>query len=257
MKEFFDITSWLGLPKDISTHGAGLDYMTGIVHILMAVLFIGWGGFFIYSLFRFRASKNPRADYKGATGHLSTYQEGAIVLAEVLLLFVFALPAWASLKNDFPTAEETMEINVVGEQFAWNFHHAGPDGQFGRRSIDFVDTATNPVGLDLNDPAGQDDIITVNEMHIPMNTPIVVNISSKDVIHSFSLPNLRVKQDAIPGLTIPVWFEATETGRYDIGCAQLCGLGHYRMHGWLNVHTQADYDAWVQTYLEELEEFGR
>ena len=257
MKEFFDISGWLGLPPDVSTHGAELDYMTGLVHLLMLVLFVGWGAFFIYTVFRFRASKNPTASYKGATGHLSTYQEGAVVLAEVILLFVFAIPAWAVIKNDFPAASEAMEIHVVGEQFAWNFHHAGPDGQFGRRSIDLVDTATNPLGLDLNDPAGQDDIITVNEMHIPVNTPIIVNISSKDVIHSFSLPNLRVKQDAIPGLTIPVWFEANGTGRFDIGCAQLCGLGHYRMHGWLTVHTQQEYNDWVQNYLQELEEFGR
>ena len=257
MKEFFDITHLLGLPPDVSTHGAELDYMTGIVHILMLLLFVGWGAFFIYTLIRFRSSRNPQASYKGATGKLSMYQEGAVVFAEVLLLFVFAIPSWAVIKNDFPAAEEAIEVNVVGEQFAWNFHLTGPDGEFGRRSIDLVDTATNPLGVDFDDPAAADDIITVNELHIPVNTPIIANISSKDVIHSFSLPNLRVKQDAIPGLTIPVWFEGTDTGRFDIGCAQLCGLGHYRMHGWLNIHSAADYESWVQTYMDELEEFGR
>ncbi len=257
MKEFFDITRFLGLPQDVSTHGHELDYMTGIVHLLMLVLFVGWGIFFIYTLIRFRRSRNPRADYTGIKNKLSTYQEAGIVVAEVVLLFVFAIPAWANLKNDFPTADDTVEIHVVGEQFAWNFHHPGADGVFGRRSVDLVDTATNPLGLDVDDPNGFDDIITVNELHIPVNTPVTAQITSKDVIHSFSLPNLRVKQDAVPGLTIPVWFEATETGRFDIGCAQLCGLGHYRMHGWLTVHTQQDYEAWKQTYLDELEEFGR
>jgi cytochrome c oxidase subunit 2 len=231
--------------------------MLGLVHWLMLVLFVGWGAFFIYTLIRFRQSKNPRASYKGAVGRFSTIQEGGVVLAEVLLLFVFAIPAWAELKNDFPAAEEAIEIHVVGEQFAWNFHHAGPDGQFGRRDIEFIDTATNPLGLDLDDPAGSDDVITVNELHLPVNTPVILNISTKDVIHSFSLPNLRVKQDAIPGLTIPVWLEATETGRFDIGCAQLCGLGHYRMHGWITIHSDAEYADWVQNYLDELQEFGR
>lgn len=257
MKEFFDISGWLGLPHNISTHGQELDYMLGLVHWLMLLLFVGWGGFFIYTLIRFRQSKNPKASYTGVVSHFSTYQEGGVVLAEVLLLFVFAIPIWSDLKNDFPAAEEALEIHVVGEQFAWNFHLAGPDGQFGRRSIDLVDTATNPLGLDPNDPAGQDDIITLNEMHIPVNTPVILNISSKDVIHSFNLPNLRLKQDAIPGLTVPMWLEAQETGRFDIGCAQLCGLGHYRMHGWLMVHSAEDYAAWVQNYLDELEEFGR
>jgi len=257
MKEFFDISHLMGLPHNVSTHGDYLDYMTGIVHILMLVLFVGWGGFFLYTLFRFRASKNPKASYTGATGKLSTYQEGGVVLAEILLLFLFAIPSWAMIKNDFPAATEAVEVNVVGEQFAWNFHMPGPDGVFGRRSIDLIDTAINPLGVDWDDPASADDIVTVNELHIPVNTPIIANISSKDVIHSFSLPNLRVKQDAIPGLTIPVWFEAMETGRFDIGCAQLCGLGHYRMHGWLTIHTQAEYDDWVQNYMDEVEEFGR
>ena len=92
---------------------------------------------------------------------------------------------------------------------------------------------------------------------MPVNTPVIAHLSSKDVIHSFSLPYLRVKQDVIPGLNIPVWFEATETGRYDIGCAQLCGIGHATMHGWLRIQSQADYDAWVQGKLDEIQEFGR
>jgi cytochrome c oxidase subunit 2 len=259
MKDLLDISGSLGLPLDISTHGGELDYMTALVHWLMLVLFIGWGAFFIYTLIRFRASKNPNADYEGAKGRISTYQEGAVVLAEVVLLFVFAIPSWAHLKGDFPSVESdnAIEVHAVGEQFAWNFHLAGPDGRFGPRDLNRIDVATNPLGVDYDHPDTQDDIITVNELHLPVGRPVVVYITSKDVIHSFSLPNLRVKQDAVPGLEIPVWFEATDTGRFDIGCAQLCGLGHYRMHGWITIHTSEEYNDWIRSYMDDIREYGR
>jgi cytochrome c oxidase subunit 2 len=117
--------------------------------------------------------------------------------------------------------------------------------------------ATNPLGVDYDHPDTQDDIITVNELHLPVGRPVVVYITSKDVIHSFSLPNLRVKQDAVPGLEIPVWFEATDTGRFDIGCAQLCGLGHYRRHGWITIHTSEEYNDWIRSYMDDIREYGR
>ncbi|GIV60142.1 cytochrome c oxidase subunit II [Rhodocaloribacter litoris] len=253
-----DISHLLGLPPDVSTHGHELDYMTGLVHWLMLLLFVGWGAFFLYTLFRFRQSKNPKASYEGARGHFSTYAEGGVVLAEVVLLFIFAIPTWAFLKNEFPPAGEALVVHAVGEQFAWNFHYPGADGQFGRRDVNLVDAALNPLGIDFaGDPHAADDIVTVNELHVPVGRPVIVHVTSKDVIHSFSLPNLRVKQDAIPGLDIPVWFEATQTGRFDIGCAQLCGLGHYRMHGWLTIHTPEAYEQWMAERIAEIEEYGR
>ena len=157
----------------------------------------------------------------------------------------------------------------MGQQFAWNIHYPGPDGVFGNSSVDLVDEAENPIGLDRSDDFAKDDVVTVNQLHIPVNTPINISLSTKDVIHSFSLTELRVKQDAIPGMEIPVWFEATMTteeflkttigtGRegkgFEIACAQLCGLGHYRMKGFLTVHNDEGYSAWLQKELEYLEE---
>ncbi len=258
MKEFFDISNFLGLPADVSTHGPGLDFMTSLVHWLMFVLFIGWGGFFIYTLIRFRRSKNPEASYDGVKSHASSYAEGGVVVAEIVLLAFFAIPTWTFLKTDFPPEGKALVIHAVGEQFAWNFHYPGPDRIFGKRDISRIDAALNPLGIDFaNDPNAADDITTVNAFHVPVGRPVIVHVTSKDVIHSFSLPNLRVKQDAIPGLDIPVWFEPTQTGRFDIGCAQLCGLGHYRMHGWLTIESPEDYDAWVTRTMEEILEYGR
>lgn len=239
---------WLfNMPADISTHGQEVDVMMGLVHWLMVVLFLVWAPYFIYTLIRFRAANNPKASYTGSKSKWSSYLEGGVVVAEAVLLVGFAIPIWTELKHDPPAEEQqAIELNVVAEQFNWNFHYPGPDGAFGTRDPELVDTQTNPLGLNPDDPAAQDDIVSVNEMHLPVNRQIVVNLSSKDVVHSFFLPSLRVKQDAIPGLEIPVWFEATETGEYEIACAQLCGNSHYRMRGYLMIHAAEDFEAWLQ-----------
>lgn len=242
----FDLSKYLGMPFDASAHGYQIDFMMGLVHWLMLFLFLIWAPFFIYTLIRFRKKKNPIASYVGTKSKMSTYLEVGVVVAEVVLLFGFAFPQWAYLKNDFPPEEEATRVHVIAEQFAWNFHYPGPDGIFGQRRPDLVDTSLNPLGLDPDDPNGEDDITTVNEFHLPVNKPVIVMLSSKDVIHSFALPTMRVKQDAIPGLTIPVWFEPIHTGEWEISCAQLCGLSHYRMRGFITVESEAEYAAWLE-----------
>lgn len=260
----------LGLPKvSASTQGPAIDHVISLTHWLMLILFVGWGIFFIYTLIRFRSSKNTKAEYSGVKNHYSSYLEAGVAVIEVALLFGFAFPIWASRVNDVPIDKEAVQIRVVGQQFAWNIHYPGPDGVFGNSSVDLVDEAENPIGLDRSDDFAKDDVVTVNQLHIPVNTPINISLSTKDVIHSFSLNELRVKQDAIPGMEIPVWFEATMTteeflkttigtGRegkgFEIACAQLCGLGHYRMKGFLTVHNDEGYSAWLQKELEYLEE---
>jgi len=246
MKDFLDISEYLGLPQNAAAHGAHIDYMLSLVHWLMLLLFVGWGAFFIYCLVRFRQSRQPQAQYALVKGRMSTVQESAVVLAEIVLLFGFAIPTWATIKTDFPAEQTSTVVNVVAQQFAWNIHYPGPDGQFGSRSLDLVNAATNPLGLDPADPAGADDVTTVNELRLPVDKPVIVNLSSMDVIHSFALAEMRVKQDAIPGLTIPVWFIPTATGEFEIGCAQLCGLSHYRMRGFLTIESQAEFDSWLE-----------
>ncbi len=268
-----ELLRYFGLPTiSASTQGPAIDDINVWVHWLMALLFVGWGAFFIYTLFRFRESKNPKADYHGIRSHFSSYLEAVVGVIEVALLLGFAIPIWASRVNDVPKGPDAIHIRVVGQQFAWNIHYPGPDGVFGETSVDKVDEVENPIGLDRSDEFAKDDIFTVNQLHIPVDTPINISLSTKDVIHSFTLTELRVKQDAIPGMEIPVWFEATMTtdelleeikgtareGRgFEIACAQLCGLGHYRMKGFMTIHEMDDYEAWLaeeQEYLSEEEE---
>ena len=251
MRDFLDISGALGLPEAASAHAGDIDYMMALVHWLMLLMFVGWGAYFIYVLIRFRKSKQATASYEGTSGKYSKYQEAGVILAEATLLVVFAFPIWGTLKNDFPAAEEAFEIDVIAEQFAWNIHYPGPDGVLGKRDIDLIDLVSNPVGLDKSDPAAADDVTTVNELHLPINRAIILRLTSKDVIHSFGVPQLRIKQDAIPGLEIPIWFTPNRSGEFEIACAQLCGLSHYRMRGYVTVESQAEVDSWLQQLSEE------
>ncbi len=234
----------LGLPVEASAHAAEIDRLIVLVHWLMFALFAGWAIYYIYVLIRFRAGANPKASYQGAKGTASKYVEIAVVAAEALLLVVFAIPAWARRVDDVPPENQALVIRVVAEQFAWNIHYPGPDGVFGRSDVHLV-SADNPLGLDRTDPAGKDDITTINQLNVPVDRPVLIHLTSKDVIHSFGVYELRVKQDAIPGLEVPVWFIPTRIGQYDITCSQLCGLGHYRMRGFLNVQTAADFQKFL------------
>jgi len=238
--------NYLGLPVAASTHAGEIDQMIVLVHWLMLVLFVGWGAFFVFVLFRFRRGANPKADYVGAKGKFAKSTEVAVAIVEVLLLVFFAIPAWATRVKQFPSGSEAVVVRVVGEQFAWNVHYPGVDGKFGRTEVRRV-SAENPIGLDRSDPDAKDDITTINQLTLPVDRPVLVHLSSKDTIHSFGLFEMRVKQDAVPGLDIPVWFIPNRVGDYEIACSQLCGLGHYRMRGFVNIKTAADF----QKFLEE------
>ena len=241
----------LGLPVEASTHAAELDHLTVIIHWLMLVLFVGWGAFFLFVLFKFRKGANPHADYHGAKGKLSKVLEIGIVVIEAVLLIFYAIPAWATRVRDFPSESQATVVRVIGEQFAWNVHYPGPDGKFGRTEVSRI-SADNPIGLDRTDPAAKDDITTINQLTLPVDRPVLVHLSSKDVIHSFGLYEMRVKQDAVPGLDIPVWFIPNKIGDYEITCSQLCGLGHYRMRGFVNIKSDADYQAFLAEEAKSL-----
>jgi len=299
----------LGLPIDASAHGPALDDLTVIVHWLMALLFIGWGAYFIYTLIRFRQSKNPTANYYGTTSKISTYGEVAVAIIEIVLIVGFAVPLWSQRVDQLPDEKDATVIRVVAEQFAWNAHYPGVDAIFGKTDLKLV-SAENPLGIDREDPDARDDIFTINNLNFPVNKPVILYLSSKDVIHSFSLPLFRVKQDAIPGERIPIWFVPTMTTKdiqeqmvwdmptadsvkstniavmetyigtdsvaiankgdfltedimvlfrqagiqqikvsfdvpTEIACAQLCGLGHFRMRGSVKSMTQDEYAAWL------------
>ena len=236
--------NFLGLPVAASQHAPDVDSLISVVHWLMLVLFVGWGAFFVFVLVKFRKGAHPRADYHGAKGKISKMLEIAIVVVEAVLLVFFAIPAWAKRVSNFPPDDKAVVVRVVGEQFAWNIHYPGPDGKFGRTDVSLM-AADNPLGLDKSDPAAKDDITTINQLTLPVDKPVLVHLSSKDVIHSFGLYEMRVKQDAVPGLDMPVWFIPNRIGDYEITCSQLCGLGHYRMRGFVNIKSQADYEKFL------------
>jgi cytochrome c oxidase subunit II len=306
------IAKFLGLPPDLSAQGPQIDGLLGAVHLLMFGLFIGWGLFFVYTLIRFRRGRQRKADYSGSKSHASWYVEAGVAAFEAVLLVAFAIPVWAVRVNTLPNEDDATVVRVVAEQFAWNVHYPGPDKKFGRTDPALV-SAENPLGLDRGDPAAKDDITTINQLNLPVGKPVIIYLSTKDVIHSFGLPFFRVKQDAIPGQRIPVWFTPTTTTAQlretmghtynlsseniltqmenvtamndyrdgvgniilskgsmiseetvaqlrqagithllagpdiptEIACAQLCGLGHYRMRGFVVVQTEEEFKAWL------------
>lgn len=235
---------WLGMPVPAAAHAGDVDQIMRLVHWLMLVLFVGWSAFFVFVLIRFRRSRQPVASYHGTTARWSTWLEGGVLAAEVALLAFFSIPVWSARVDALPAEHDSTVVRVIAEQFAWNVHYPGADGVFGRTDIRLV-SPDNPIGLDRRDPAARDDITTINRMNLPIGKPVLVYLSTKDVIHSFGLPEMRVKLDATPGIVQPVWFTPVETGEWDIACSQLCGLGHYRMRGVYAIQTEAEFDAWL------------
>lgn len=242
------------LPIDISTHGHQMDHIFYVMHVFMIVLFVGWFSFFAYTLIKFRARAGHKANYAPKYTKFSTYLEVGIALFEAFVLLILAIPAWKVAKASIPTGQDVMQIHVVAQQFAWNIHYPGDDGVFGKTTKELV-ADDNPVGLDKTDPAAKDDLVVINTLNFPVNKKVVVHLSSKDVIHSFWIPVLRVKQDVVPGLTFPVYFEANQTGNFEIVCSQLCGLGHYRMRGYVGVQTKDEFKQWFAQQKQEQEAY--
>lgn len=237
----------LGLPVLASQQGRQVDDLIIYVHWLMFVLFVGWLSYFAYALFRFNRKRHPKADYFGVRNHASNYIEVAVALVEALLLVGLAVPLWAKAVDKFPAAKDSTVIQIVAQQFAWNVRYPGKDGVFGKQDMRWV-TPDNVFGVDPNDPHGKDDIQTLNMVHVVVNKPVIIYISSKDVIHSFKCIAMRVTQDAIPGMRVPIHFTPTKQGIYQINCAQLCGNGHSGMTGGrLIVQSQAAFDKWIDS----------
>ncbi|HEY3119971.1 MAG TPA: cytochrome c oxidase subunit II [Vicinamibacteria bacterium] len=171
-----------------------------------------------------------------------------LVTAGILVTFLFgALNLWAKVTSDPPA--DSMLIEVTGQQFAWNVRYPGPDGRLGRTDHKLA-SQENAIGLDKTDPAAADDILLLNQLYLVKDRPTRVQVRSMDVIHSFFLPNFRVKQDAVPGMTIQIWFTPKETGDFEIACAEHCGLGHYRMRGQVHVVAAADFDKTLKAAAE-------
>jgi cytochrome c oxidase subunit 2 len=234
-------------PADISTHGALIDEQMSETMTEAGLSFLA--AQIILAIFVWKFSGRSK-DAKigsfpgGATGLVIA----ALILvgAEVLALGVFGTKAWASVFFTPPSAN-AMPIQVQAGQFAFYFRYPGPDGKFGLLHPEQISEATqNIFGLDPDhDPDSKDDIVTA-ELGIPVNREIHLLMHAKDVGHSFYVRELRVQQDFVPGLDLSIHFTATKTGRYEIVCTQLCGLGHYNMKAYLNAMSQEDFDKWLK-----------
>ena len=282
----------LGLPINSASHGLMIDNMISWVHWVMLILFVGWGIYLTIAVIKFSAKLNPKADYHGVQSHFSKYVEYGVIIVEAFLLIGLSIPLYAQLKTTLPNDNDVHHVRIIAQQFAWNIHYPGSDGKFGKTNIKLVDEESNPIGLDRNSPFGADDFVTINQMHLPVNKQVMIHLSSKDVIHSFGIPEMRIKQDAVPGMTIPFFFTPTMTSSefldkikgterfnpkgnygfdkeiweklkdkskkefrgYQIACAQLCGNSHYTMRGFVTIDTESEYNVWLSEQVENIEE---
>jgi cytochrome c oxidase subunit II len=238
-------------PQLASVRGADIDGVFSAVLIVTGIAFIGVQGILGYFVARYGSRGTERAGY----WHDNPKAEAGLLIGTAVIMTILVFMGqrvWASIYfTDAPPG--TLEVQVTGQQFAWNFHYAGPDGVFGRTDAKLITTdGTNEVGLDRKDPAAKDDIVVTNEMHVVVGKPVKVRLRSKDVIHSFFLPNMRVKQDAVPGMSILVWLEPTKAGDFELACAELCGAQHYRMKAKLVVEkTEQDLNNWIKAKLAD------
>ena len=217
------------LPLDVSSFGSKVDHLFYVILVITTVAFLLTQGALVYSLFRY-AGTGQRADYVH-TNHL--LELVWTVIPAIILVFIafYQFNTWSKIKiqRNFPKQEPDAE--VLAGQFEWRIRYPGPDGKIGTL----------------------DDILSLNDLHVPVDEDFVIRLRSRDVLHSFFLPNLRVKQDAVPGMSIPVWFRATQVGPYELTCAELCGWGHYKMRGRLTVQTTAEYQQWLSEMAKQQE----
>lgn len=215
-------------PKDVSLDGYRIDnviqYTDFVIGAYFSIVILTLG----YFIIRYRASLGKGAFYDHGNKMKNVLVTGGLGL--FVFLSVDAVIETISFKDlreafwNFPKGENVLKIEVLPQQFAWNFRYAGPDDKFGTL----------------------DDIVpTQNHLHIPKDTPILLQLASWDVIHSFYLPNFRIKQDATPGMITSLWFQANQKGNFEIACAELCGNGHYKMKGYLTVESEDEFKIWL------------
>jgi len=210
------------LPESLSTYSGDIDTVFFVIYYITGFVFILVTALLVWFLIRYRYQPGQRALYThGSTALELTW---TIIPAVVfIILFLISQASWARIKIFAPPGD--VEVRLIAKQFSWTFQYPGPDGKF--------DTA-------------DDKTFDGDHLHVPVNKVVRVHLQARDVIHSFFVPVLRLKQDVVPGREILAWFEATKIGRYEIPCAELCGPGHSGMKGWLTVHAAEDYQKWVQ-----------
>ncbi len=234
-------------PALASQHGAGIDAMMLYLVATTGSMFLI--GHLILGFLIWNGSRKEDVSLRLASVKTEKFMSIALGVLMALIaeggVVMIGMPVWDEYFMG-ETPEDALQIDVFAQQFAWNIRYPGPDGIFGRVDSALIDELSNPMGIDRSDAAAIDDVVVINQLYVPVDRPVQVTLRSRDVIHSFFLPNFRVKQDAVPGMSIPVWFVPTQEGRFELACTELCGLGHYRMMGFFNVLPQGEFEDWLQ-----------
>lgn len=218
------------LPENISTLGERIDHLYRVIFVLVAVLFFLTEAALIWFIIRYRRRPDVKAS-NVSHSHLAEAIWSIIPGLILVFLAIYQWNAWADAKIRVPDESTAVRVQIVAKQFEWRMRYPGPDGVF----------------------ATDDDITLTNQLYIPEGKNVIAQLRAEDVIHSFFLPHLRVKQDVSPGPgnTILLWFDANKTGTYEIACAELCGLGHYRMRAQLFVQSEDEFESWLQQKYDE------
>src|SRR5258708_6448637 len=209
----------LWFPHDISTFGPKIDWLFLLIFWIVMIVWIAVMVAMVTFLIKYRTKPGRKAEYIEGNPRLEIIWTTVTAVILIILAFM-SRSTWADIKEHGPPGDVFCAVNA--KQFNWEMTYPGPDGKLGTK----------------------DDVTIENEMHVPVNKVIRLGLESKDVIHSFFVPNMRLKQDAVPGRSIEVWFKVTETGQSEIACAEHCGFGHSGMKGNLTVQSQEDYDKW-------------
>jgi cytochrome c oxidase subunit 2 len=220
------LNSWL--PRDVSEHGRTIDHLFMFILWLTGAVFVATEGVLFYFMWKYNNNDNAEPVKFTHGSHGLEIVWTILPAATLLFIAIYQMDAWAASKMARRAPQIPPTVEVTGRQFEWRFRYPGPDGQL----------------------YTQDDIYHVNDLHLPAYEDVLVVIKSEDVLHSFFLPNLRVKQDLVPGMRQAVWFKATDVGKYDVVCAELCGWGHYKMKGQLTLQTRTDYEAWLDQMVQ-------
>src|SRR5271154_7031392 len=242
---FFVAKTWW-LPVGAAASTGFIDRQFTLTFIIMGIIFLAAQLGLGYIVWKYKETPtSPAVSYS----HGNTTLEVVWTLLTAILfigLNLMGSSVWASQRFDAPEAG-AVQVEVTGMQFAWYFRYPGPDGKFGATKPELQDPSSGgegAIGLDTSDPASKDDVVA-GVMYVPVNREIEVILRAEDVIHSFFIPAMRFKQDAVPGIAIHMHFTPITTGDYEVACSQLCGLGHYKMHGILRVVSQKDFDEWL------------
>lgn len=214
--------SWF-LPPGNSTFAGDIDFLYYLILVITGIAFFVVEGGLLWFVIKYRRRPGRKAYYTHGNMTAEVVWT-AIPAVTVIIIGIMSGRVWMDVRGRNSVPPGALEVSLIAKQFEWNTTYSGADGQLGTG----------------------DDFSTRNQLHVPVDQPVLVRLGTEDVIHSFFVPSLRVKQDALPGKTIDVWFEAMVPGRFEIACAELCGLGHYRMRAFITVHTADEYVRWVQ-----------